>query len=216
MGDVMSVKVIEVRDVAAGAATRTVSFGVQAGGIHALLGRRGSGKTTVLEIVSGHRRPAVGTVHVCGIDPYGRPEAIKLGTVWREGGLFPGLTVTEIIDTWRRWTLDPITRREALRLAGLDDRAEVRFERLTAAERRRLDLALALIGRSDVLFLDEPTADLDDDARREIWATLRAVARGGVTILLATRDADDARRADSVTTLAGTVPLPNQHVRAAA
>jgi ABC-2 type transport system ATP-binding protein len=198
----MSANVIEVRDLIVGDITRRpVSFNVAAGEIHALVGRQATGKTAILEAVSGHRRPVSGTIHVCGIDPYGRQDAIRLGTVWREGGLFPGLTVAEVIDTWRRWTLDPISRDEAVFLAGLAERTHVRFERLTPAELRRLDLALALIGRSDVLFLDEPTADLDPDAHHDIWATLRALAGRGVTILLSTRDAGDVRLADHATRL---------------
>jgi ABC-2 type transport system ATP-binding protein len=195
----MNTTVIEVRDLQVGhGAVDEISFTVAKGEIHALLGRSGLASTAVLEVVSGHRRPTRGTVRVTGVDPYAQPDAIKIGTVWRDGGLFPGLTVTEVVDTWRRWTLDPLTRAEALRLTGLTACARTHFEDLTAAERRRLDLALALIGRSDVLFLDEPLAGLEGEARREVWVTLRYLASHGVTILVATRVADDACWADQV------------------
>jgi len=121
---------------------------------------------------------------------------IRIGTVWRDGGLFPGLTVGEVVDTWGRWTLDPITRREALALTGLTGRDRARFEALTAVERRRLDLALALLGRSDLLFLDEPTAGLAPSGRKEIWTLLHTLAAGGVTILMATRDPMALRHTD--------------------
>ncbi|MGI8332841.1 ABC transporter ATP-binding protein [Actinomadura scrupuli] len=196
--------VIEVRDLyvtfgrpsGTVEAVRGVSFTVARGRIHVLLGRFGAGRTTVLEVVSGHRRPTAGAVRVRGVDPYARPEAVRTGTVWREGGLFPGLTVAEVVDTWRRWTLDPITRHEALWQVGLGARATARFEELSAGERRRLDLALALVGRSDVLFLDEPMTGLDPEARRQVWATLRSLARHGVAILMTSGDPEDARLAD--------------------
>jgi ABC-2 type transport system ATP-binding protein len=197
-------RVIEVRDlyVTLGRpngmveALRGVSFTVDRGEIHALLGRLGAGKTTVLEVVSGLRRPTHGAVRVRGVDPYARLEAVKSGTVWREGGLFPGLTVAEVVDTWRRWTLDPITRHEALWQVGLGARSTARFEELSLGERRRLDLALALIGRSDLLLLDEPAAGLDAEARRQMWTTLRFLAARGVAILFTTSEPDDVRIAD--------------------
>lgn len=204
--------VIEVRDLhvaygepddAAGPAdaVRGVSFTVERGRVHALLGEYGSGKTTVLETVAGLRRPTRGTVRVRGIDPYADHETVRMGTVWREGGLFPGLTVAEIVEAWRRWTLDPMPGDEALRMVGLDAFARVPFDRLSALDRRRLDLALALLGRSDVLFLDEPTAGLDREARREVWRALRLLADAGVTVLVSTRDLDVTRCADRVSVL---------------
>ncbi|MGI5164076.1 ATP-binding cassette domain-containing protein [Spirillospora sp. CA-253888] len=177
---------------------REVSFAVAAGEVYAVLGRHGSGKTTLLEAVAGLRRPMSGRVRVGGADPYARVRDVPVGAVWSDGGLFPGLTPREIVETWRRWTLDPLDRDEALRLAGLAAAADVPFERLSAGRRRRLDLALALIGRSDVLLLDEPTQGLDEADRRDVWAVLRALAAAGTTVLLATRDAREAARADRV------------------
>ncbi|MFA1545789.1 ABC transporter ATP-binding protein [Actinomadura chokoriensis] len=194
----MKAPVIEVRDLDLNEAVRNVSFTVAEGEIYALLGRYGSGKTTLLEMLAGLRRPTGGTIRLHGADPYSDRDSARAGAVWRDGGLFPGLTVTEVIDTWRRWTLDPLTRDEALRLARLTDVADVPFERLTPGRRRMLDVALALIGRSDVLFLDEPTAGLDDAAAREVWAVLLLLAAHGVSVVVATRDPDEACRADRV------------------
>jgi ABC-2 type transport system ATP-binding protein len=200
--EVMKANVIEVREIrvrfGADDAVRGVSFSVAEGEIYALLGARGAGKTTLLEVAAGTRRPTGGSVRVRGVDPYERNDAMRAGAVWRDGGLFPGLTVAEVVDTWRRWTMDPLTRDEALRLTGLSALADVPFERLTPGQRRLLDLALALVGRSDVLFLDEPTAGLDEAAARSIWTVLRLLARNGVTILVATRDVDEACRADRI------------------
>ncbi|MEU8802598.1 ABC transporter ATP-binding protein [Spirillospora sp. NPDC048819] len=194
----MKAPVIEVRDLDLNESVRNVSFTVAEGEVYALLGRHGSGKTTLLEILAGLRRPAGGSVRLRGADPYTDRDAARAGAVWRDGGLFPGLTVAEIVDTWRRWTLDPLTRVEALRLARLTDLADVAFERLTAGQRRMLDLALALVGRSDVLFLDEPTAGLDEADAREAWSVLLMLAAHGVSVVLTTRDPREACRADRV------------------
>lgn len=196
--DAMKAAVIEVRDLDLDEAVRNVSFTVAEGEVYALLGRYGSGKTTLLEALAGLRRPTGGSVRLRGADPYTDRGTARAGAVWRDGGLFPGLTVAEVVDTWRRWTLDPLTRDEALRLARLTDVADAPFERLTAGERRMLDLALALVGRSDVLFLDEPAAGLDAAAAREVWAVLLMLAAHGVSVVVATRDPEEACRADRV------------------
>ncbi|TDB96671.1 ABC transporter ATP-binding protein [Actinomadura sp. 7K534] len=194
----MKAPVIEVRDLDLNEAVRNVSFTVAEGEVYALLGRYGSGKTTLLEILAGLRRPTGGSVRLRGADPYTDRETARAAAVWRDGGLFPGLTVAEIVDAWRRWTLDPLTRDEALRLARLTDVAGTPFERLGAGRRRMLDLALALVGRSDVLFLDEPTAGLDETAAREVWSVLLMLAAHGVSVVLTTRDPREACRADRV------------------
>ncbi|MFD0684897.1 ATP-binding cassette domain-containing protein [Actinomadura fibrosa] len=194
----MKPPMIEVRDLRLDQAVRDVSFTVAEGDVYALLGRYGSGKTTLLEMLAGLRRPTGGTVRVRGTDPYTDHDTVRTGTVWRDGGLFPGLTVAEVVDTWRRWTLDPLTRDDALRLTGLTRLADVPFERLTPGQRRLLDLALALVGRSDVLFLDEPTAGLDHAPARAVWAVLRSLAARGTTVVITTRDPEEACRADRI------------------
>ncbi|MFE9102856.1 ABC transporter ATP-binding protein [Actinomadura geliboluensis] len=194
----MKAPVIEVRDLDLNEAVRNVSFTVAEGEVYALLGRYGSGKTTLLEMLAGLRRPTSGTVRLYGADPYTDRDSARAGAVWRDGGLFPGLTVAEVVDTWRRWTLDPLTRDEALRLARLTHVADVPFERLAPGHRRMLDIALALVGRSDVLFLDEPTAGLDAAAAREVWSVLLMLAADGISAVVTTRDPDEACRADRV------------------
>ncbi|MEU8117611.1 ABC transporter ATP-binding protein [Spirillospora sp. NPDC049024] len=197
----MSGIVVEARGLRVRCGARTVgdfSFAVPEGEVYALLGHRGSGKTLLLEALAGLRRPCRGTVRILGADPYAAREGLRIGTVWRDEGLFPGLTVSEIVEGRHRWTLDPLTAEEALALTGLERAARVRFERLTPGQRRRLDLSLALLDRSDVLFLDEPTSGLDSGTIHQIWATLRRIAAAGTTVLLTTRDAAEARRADRI------------------
>ncbi|MGI5208048.1 ATP-binding cassette domain-containing protein [Spirillospora sp. CA-108201] len=194
----MKAPVIEVRGLDLDEAVRNVSFTVARGEVYALLGRYGSGKTALLEILAGLRRPTGGTVRLRGADPYADRDSARAGAVWRDGGLFPGLTVAEVVDTWRRWTLDPLTRDEALRLVGLTRFADAPFERLDAGRRRMLDLALALVGRSDVLVLDEPAAGLDRDAAREVWSVLARLAADGTAVVVTTRDPGEACRADRV------------------
>ncbi|MFC5181635.1 ATP-binding cassette domain-containing protein [Actinomadura harenae] len=192
----MGTSVIEIRGLRTRAGGDTprggVSLSVGRGGVHAVLGGRGAGKTSLLETVAGRRRAVAGSAEVRGGGP---------AVVWREGGLFPGLTVAEVVDTWRRWTLDPLTRAEALRLTGLTGRSAVVFERLDAAERRLLDLALALVGRSDVLLLDEPFAGLDASAAARVRDALRSLADAGTAVLFTTRHFDEACWADGVTVL---------------
>ncbi|WP_262402702.1 ATP-binding cassette domain-containing protein [Actinomadura sp. CNU-125] len=198
----MKAPVIEVRGLelsdAAHRSPRDVAFTVASGEVYAVLGRYGAGKTELLELLAGLRRPTAGTVRVHGADPYADRGAARGGAVWRDGGLFPGLTVAEIVDTWRRWTLDPADRADALARVGLADAADMPFERLAPGERRRLDLALALVGRSDPLLLDEPTAGLDAGAAREVRSVLRRLAAHGTTVVLTTRDPGEACRADRV------------------
>ncbi|MCP2335661.1 ATP-binding cassette domain-containing protein [Actinomadura rupiterrae] len=202
----MRPSVVEIRNLRV-QSLRDVSLSVGRGETHAVLGGYGSGKTTLLEAVAGHRRPVSGSVVIKGGGP---------ATVWREGGLFPGLTVAEIVDAWRRWTLDPLTRSEALLLTGLAGRAAAVFEDLDGTERRLLDLALALVGRSDVLLLDEPFAGLDAPSASRVRAVLRSLAGKGTAILFTTRDIDEACRADHVTVLAGGLPVPGSHALRAA
>ncbi|RFU36694.1 ATP-binding cassette domain-containing protein [Actinomadura logoneensis] len=211
----MRPSVVEVRDLpvqgrparqAPRAGRGKVSLSVGQGEVHAVLGGYGSGKTTLLETIAGLRPHTSGTVEVKGGGPV---------PVWREGGLFSGLTVTEVVDAWRRWTLDPLTRADALRLTGLTDRASVAFERLDDAERRLLDLTLALVGRSDLLLLDEPFTGLDGPSADRVWGVLRSLADEGTAVLFTTREIDEACRADRVTVLDGALPVPARARRAA-
>jgi ABC-2 type transport system ATP-binding protein len=169
---------------------------VAAGEIVALLGRNGAGKTTTIEMLAGFVRPDGGTCEVLGHDPVTDRAAVRArtGIMVQEAGFFPDLTVAQTVDTWRDFTPASRPRDEALDLAGLTARASVRVRQLSGGEKRRLDLALALLGRPDVLFLDEPTTGMDPEARRATWEIVRGLAGEGATILLTTHYLDEAQR----------------------
>ncbi|GAA2594589.1 ABC transporter ATP-binding protein [Actinomadura fulvescens] len=169
-------------------ALRDVSLTVAEGEIYAVLGRPGAGKTTLLEVAAGLRRPEAGTA--------GRRDGARWAAVWAEGGLFPGLTVAEVVDTWRHWTSDPLPRDEALGATGLTALLDTPFELLSRGQKRRLDLSLAMLGRPEVLFLDEPTAGFGATSTNWIWSALWSLAANGVTVMLATSDPRDACRAN--------------------
>ncbi|WP_219510838.1 ABC transporter ATP-binding protein [Nonomuraea ceibae] len=177
-------------------AVRDVSFEVSQGEIFALLGRNGSGKTTTVELLTGLRRPDAGTVRVHGLDPVADRAAVRqrTGVMLQEAGFFPDLTVAQTVDTWGGFTAAPRPGGEALELAGLSAKAGTRVRQLSGGEKRRLDLALALLGRPDVLFLDEPTTGMDPEGRRDTWQVIRELAGRGTTVLLTTHYLEEAQR----------------------
>ncbi|MFI7224000.1 ABC transporter ATP-binding protein [Nonomuraea angiospora] len=177
-------------------AVKGISFEVAQGQIFALLGRNGAGKTTTIEVLAGFQRADGGSVRVLGLDPYADRAAVRqrTGIMLQEAGFFPDLTVAQTVDTWRDFTAAPRPRDEALELAGLADRRGTKVRQLSGGEKRRLDLALALLGRPDVLFLDEPTTGMDPEARRNTWTVVRDLARQGTTILLTTHYLEEAQR----------------------
>lgn len=186
-------------------AVRDVSFDVQRGELFALLGTNGAGKTSTLELVEGLDRPTAGTVRVLGHDPVRDRAQVRprTGVMLQEGGFPPDLTPAEALRMWAG-TLGPRARPvgEALELAGLAHRAGVRVRQLSGGERRRLDLAVAVIGRPDLLILDEPTTGLDPQSRHDTWRLLRGLLADGVTILLSTHYLPEAQElADRVAIL---------------
>ncbi|MBT2229055.1 ABC transporter ATP-binding protein [Nonomuraea sp. NEAU-A123] len=178
------------------AAVKGISFEVADGEIFALLGRNGAGKTTTIELLAGFQQPDGGTCRVLGLDPARDRAAVRrrTGIMLQEAGFFQDLTVAQTVDTWRDFTAAPRPRDEALELAGLLPKAATRVRQLSGGEKRRLDLALALLGRPDVLFLDEPTTGMDPEARRNTWDVVRELAGQGTTILLTTHYLDEAQR----------------------
>ncbi|GGP14832.1 ABC transporter ATP-binding protein [Nonomuraea glycinis] len=178
------------------AALKGISFEVPAGEIFALLGRNGAGKTTAVELLGGFQRPDGGTVRVHDLDPVADRAAVRerSGIMLQEAGFFPDLTVAQTVDTWRDFTAAPRPRGEALELAGLAAKAGTKVRQLSGGEKRRLDLALALLGGPDVLFLDEPTTGMDAEGRRDTWEVVRGLAAQGTTILLTTHYLEEAQR----------------------
>ncbi|GFJ86439.1 ABC transporter ATP-binding protein [Phytohabitans rumicis] len=176
-------------------AVRGVSFSAGRGELFALLGTNGAGKTSTLEVVEGLDRPTAGRVRVLGHDPYGQrsPARSRMGVMLQEGGFPPDLTTAETVRMWAGTLTAARPVPEALSLVDLSHRAAVRVKQLSGGERRRLDLALALLGRPEVLVLDEPTTGLDPESRRATWHLIRRLLGDGVTVLLSTHYLEEAQ-----------------------
>ena len=177
-------------------AVRGVDLQVRRGELFALLGTNGAGKTSLLEVAEGLARPTAGTVRVLGLDPHRHRARVRprTGIMLQESG-FPGdLTVAEVARTWHGTLSRPRPWAEALALVGLEGRRTVAVVGLSGGERRRLDLALAVMGRPELLFLDEPTTGLDPESRHACWALLRGLLDEGTTIVLTTHYLEEAER----------------------
>ncbi|SDI35726.1 ABC-2 type transport system ATP-binding protein [Actinokineospora alba] len=175
-------------------AVRGIDFAVQPGELFALLGTNGAGKTTTMEVLEGLRAPSAGSVRVLGLDPAADRARVRprTGVMLQESG-FPGdLTVREAVTLWRGLTSRPSQVDESLAMVDLAHRRDVRVKALSGGERRRLDLALATLGRPDVLFLDEPTTGLDPESRARTWRTLRDLLAHGTSIVLTTHYLEEA------------------------
>jgi ABC-2 type transport system ATP-binding protein len=175
-------------------AVRGVTFSVRHGELFALLGTNGAGKTSTMEVLEGLASPAQGTVRVLGQDPYRDRAAVRrrMGVMLQEGGFPPDLTVTETGRMWAGTLTAPRPVAEALALVDLGHRAKVEVRSLSGGERRRLDLAMAILGHPEVLFLDEPTTGLDPQSRRHTWQLIRDLLAAGTTIVLTTHYLEEA------------------------
>jgi ABC-2 type transport system ATP-binding protein len=182
-----------------------LDFEVAWGACVALLGPNGAGKTTTVEILEGYRRRDAGEVRVCGADPgtAGRAWRAQLGIMPQDSRPSDELTVTELVSQFASYYPDPRGAGEVIELVGLGPQAAQRCKRLSGGQQRRLDVALALVGRPRLLFLDEPTTGFDPEVRRQFWALLRALHRDGTTVLLTTHYLDEAAQlADRVIVIA--------------
>jgi ABC-2 type transport system ATP-binding protein len=187
-------------------AVRGVSFDVAHGEVFCLLGPNGAGKTTIAEIVEGHRVPTSGTVSVLGHDPGRGDRALRdrIGVVLQSGGIQEELTVGELLEMHGRWYSRSLAPGELIDLVELDAKRDTPAGDLSGGQRRRLDLALGLVGDPDVLFLDEPTTGFDPHARRAAWSTIRTLCSTGKTVFLTTHFMDEAQHlADRVAVMVG-------------
>jgi ABC-2 type transport system ATP-binding protein len=169
---------------------------IAAGETFALLGPNGAGKTTTIECCEGYRIPDEGTVRVLGRDPrrdarWLRP---RVGLMLQEGGVYPMARPPEVLRLFAAFHADPLEPDELLARVGLEDARRTRVRDLSGGQRQRLSLALAVVGRPEVLFLDEPTAGLDPAARRRTWDHVRELEAAGVTIVLTTHLLDEAEQ----------------------
>ena len=160
----------------------------------ALLGPNGAGKTTTVECCEGYRVPDAGTVRVLGLDPRRDAAALKtrIGMMLQEGGVYPMARPLEVLRLFASFHADPLDPDDMLERVGLGGVRRTRFRDLSGGQKQRLSLALALIGRPEVVFLDEPTAGLDPAARRVTWEHLRELRTSGVTVVLTTHLLDEA------------------------
>ena len=167
---------------------------VAAGEIFALLGPNGAGKTTTVEICEGYRARDAGEVRVLGEDPArgGRAWKARLGIVLQSNSGESQLTVRETVASRADLYPDPRNPDEVLELVGLTEKARVRGQALSGGQRRRLDVALGIVGRPTLLFLDEPTTGFDPEARRQFWSLIRSLRELGTTMLLTTHYLDEA------------------------
>ncbi|MGZ6588153.1 MAG: ABC transporter ATP-binding protein [Solirubrobacteraceae bacterium] len=187
-------------------AVRGISFRVDEGEVFALLGPNGAGKTTTLEILEGHRRRSGGQVSVLGIDPEhgGRALRERIGIVLESAGIDGDLTVREVLTLYAGCYPRPLPVAELIALVGLQDKRSARVKTLSGGQRRRLDLALALVGDPDLIFLDEPTTGFDPAARHGAWQLVKSLRGLGRTIILTSHYMDEVQHlADRAIVLAG-------------
>ncbi|HUA48851.1 MAG TPA: ABC transporter ATP-binding protein [Solirubrobacteraceae bacterium] len=191
--------VIEVRDLRKSYgevdAVRGVSFEVSRGEVFCLLGPNGAGKTTTVEILEGYRTRTGGEARVLGIDPAPGQRELRerVGIVLQQSGVQNDLTVAELIEMYGRYYSRRRPVNEVIELVELSEKRNTRARDLSGGQRRRLDLALGLVGDPDLLFLDEPTTGFDPGARRQAWSTIRSLCDLGKTVFLTTHYMDEAQ-----------------------
>ncbi|MHA7282932.1 ABC transporter ATP-binding protein [Arthrobacter sp. TMS2-4] len=171
-----------------------VSFSMDAGEVFALLGPNGAGKTTTVEILEGHRRGDSGTVSVLGFDPATHDRAFleRIGIVLQDAGFEDDFTVLELVNLQRGLYPRRLGTDALIEQVGLTDKRKARVKTLSGGQRRRLDLALGLVGDPEMLFLDEPTTGFDPSARHQAWGLVEGLRDLGKTVLLTTHYLDEA------------------------
>ncbi len=177
-------------------ALRGIDFQIETGEVFGLLGPNGAGKTTTVEILEGYRSRDGGEVSVLGEDPAhaGLDWRQRIGVVLQSGALYQNLTVIESVELFAGYYDQPLEIDRVIELVGLTEKRRSRARTLSGGQKRRLDLALGLIGDPEVLFLDEPTTGFDPAARRAAWDVIRSLRTLGKTVLLTTHYLDEAEQ----------------------
>ena len=178
-----------------------LSLTVARGSVTAVLGPNGAGKTTTLETCEGYRRPQRGTVRVLGLDPQADRRALlpRIGVMLQEGGAWSGVRAEEMLRHAASLHAAPLPRALLVERLGLAACGRTPYRRLSGGQKQRLALAMAIVGRPELVFVDEPTAGMDPQARRDTWDLLRELRADGVTVVLTTHYMDEAESlADTV------------------
>jgi ABC-2 type transport system ATP-binding protein len=173
-----------------------LSFAVAGGEVFGLLGPNGAGKTTTVETLEGYRKPDEGTVRVLDLDPIADRRRLtpRIGVMLQEGGLYPGVRPLESLRLFAAYYENHESPDALLDLVGLRPVAGKLVRRLSGGQKQRLSLALALVGRPEVVFLDEPTAGMDPHARLTTWEVITGLKERGATVILTTHAMDEAER----------------------
>ncbi|WP_225723438.1 MULTISPECIES: ABC transporter ATP-binding protein [Corynebacterium] len=175
-------------------AVNDLSLTVHAGEVVALLGPNGAGKTTTVEMCEGFQKPTSGSVTVFGLDPHAQTDEVRrrIGVMLQGGGAYPGIHVGEMLNLVASYSRNPLDTEWLLHTVGLERHVKTPYRRLSGGQQQRLSLACALVGRPELVFLDEPTAGLDAQSRIAVWELIRALRRDGVAVVLTTHLMDEA------------------------
>ncbi|MFJ2646793.1 ABC transporter ATP-binding protein [Streptomyces sp. NPDC087420] len=205
MHSVAGEPVVEIRGLIKRYGGKTAVDGLDlrigAGTVTAVLGPNGAGKTTTVEICEGYRRPDAGTVRVLGLDPVADAARLRprIGVMLQSGGVYSGARAGEMLRHMARLHAHPLDVDTLIERLGLGDCGRTAYRRLSGGQQQRLALALAVVGRPELVFLDEPTAGLDPQARRSTWDLVRELRAAGVGVVLTTHFMDEAEQlADDV------------------
>lgn len=199
----MSVPALDVVGLVKRYGTRTavdgLSLAARTGTVLALLGPNGAGKTSTIEVCEGFRRADGGTVQVLGLDPRDPALRPRVGVMPQTGGTYPGLRAGEVLRLFASYSREPLDPADLLDRLGLGGVERTAVRRLSGGQAQRLSLAMAVVGRPELVFLDEPTAGLDPQARLATWDLIESLRRDGATVVLTTHLMDEAERlADDV------------------
>lgn len=183
-----------VKSYRATTAVNELSLRARHGEILAILGPNGAGKTTTIDMCVGFQRPSSGRIRVLGLDPAAQPERVRerIGIMLQGGGSYSGIKVEEMLRLTAAYSAHPLDPEWLMEVVGLSGVRRRTYRRLSGGQQQRLSLALALIGRPELVFLDEPTAGMDAQSRLAVWEIMRDLRRDGVTVVLTTHLMDEA------------------------